>query len=122
MVVPAPQPFARANLTVYFPHDSTLLTPLQRQRLRDFWQTHSQKAGSLQIMGHADDTGNATHNDSLAEQRAWAVVAWLRPNLSDRHRLQIGGQGDRQPVHADPAFNRRVELTFVERLEPKAGN
>ncbi|HAN47217.1 MAG TPA: hypothetical protein DCQ32_11840, partial [Cyanobacteria bacterium UBA8156] len=56
--------------------------------------------------------GAQAHNQSLSEQRAWAVVSFLRQNLSDRHRLQIGHRGAAQPAQADPAFNRRVELTF----------
>ncbi|MGQ9865147.1 MAG: OmpA family protein [Pseudanabaenaceae cyanobacterium] len=110
-VPPAPT-LRRATLTVYFPPNSTLLTPLQRQRLQDFWATYQAKAGDLQVVGHADDGVSPTHHQSLSEQRAWAVIAFLRQNLGDRHRLRIGYRGTDQPVHKDPAFNRRVELTF----------
>jgi outer membrane protein OmpA-like peptidoglycan-associated protein len=57
--------------------------------------------------------GTPEHNQSLSEQRAWAVVAFLRQNLGDRHRLRVGYRGAAQPAQTDPTFNRRVELTFV---------
>jgi len=111
-IQPAPT-LRRATLTVYFPPNSTLLTPLQRQRLRDFWAANREKVGDLQVVGHADDMGTPEHNQSLSEQRAWAVVAFLRQNLGDRHRLRVGYRGAAQPAQTDPTFNRRVELTFI---------
>lgn len=69
----------------------------------------------LGIYGHTDNTGDATHNLKLSEQRAESVVAALTKAGIESNRLTAKGFGDTQPV-ADNASedgkakNRRVEL------------
>lgn len=69
----------------------------------------------LGIYGHTDNTGDATHNLKLSEQRAESVVAALTKAGIESSRLSAKGFGDTQPV-ADNASedgkakNRRVEL------------
>jgi outer membrane protein OmpA-like peptidoglycan-associated protein len=71
---------------------------------------------NLGIEGHTDGEGEADHNQTLSEQRAAAVKAYL----VDQHRiagsrLQTSGHGESRPVadNASPEGkqqNRRVEL------------
>lgn len=75
----------------------------------------------LGIEGHTDSDGDEAHNRTLSEQRAQAVVSYLK----DRHgiaasRMEASGHGESRPA-ADNGTpegkqqNRRVELV---RLEP----
>jgi len=67
------------------------------------------------IEGHTDSTGAKAVNQTLSQQRATAVVAWLVKNGIGPTRLAAAGFGDTQPI-ADNATeqgrarNRRVEL------------
>jgi len=74
----------------------------------------------LQISGHTDNTGSATHNQTLSEGRAASVVNTLVSQYHvDASRLQAKGYGDTRPV-ADNATeegrakNRRVELSKLQ--------
>lgn len=69
----------------------------------------------MQIEGHTDNVGVKAANQTLSEQRAAAVVAWLTANGIAKSRLTSRGFGDTVPV-ADNATedgkakNRRVTL------------
>jgi len=69
----------------------------------------------MQIEGHTDNVGAKAANQTLSEQRAAAVVAWLAANGVEKSRLTSRGFGDSTPV-ADNATeegrakNRRVAL------------
>lgn len=69
----------------------------------------------LSVEGHTDNTGAATRNRPLSEERARAVVAALTQQGIDVRRLEAKGFGADKPV-ADNASdegrarNRRVEL------------
>lgn len=69
----------------------------------------------MKIEGHTDSTGTKAGNQTLSQQRAAAVVAWLVKNGIAPTRLIAAGLGDSQPI-ADNATeegrarNRRVEL------------
>ena len=72
-------------------------------------------AWKLTIEGHTDASGSAGHNQTLSEQRAAAVRAYLVSHGVDAARLTAVGFGATKPV-ADNASelgraqNRRVEL------------
>ncbi len=70
----------------------------------------------LEVVGHTDNTGTASANLALSQQRAESVRAWLvNTGGVSGERLSTSGRGDTQPV-ADNATedgrakNRRVEL------------
>lgn len=69
----------------------------------------------LTIEGHTDASGSAAHNQTLSEQRAAAVKAYLVGKGIDAARLNTAGFGASRPVAANAselgrAQNRRVEL------------
>ncbi len=75
----------------------------------------SEPAWKLTIEGHTDALGAATHNQTLSEQRAASVKAYLVSQGVDAARLTTAGFGSSRAV-ADNASelgraqNRRVEL------------
>jgi len=69
----------------------------------------------MKVEGHTDSTGTKAGNQTLSQQRAAAVVAWLVQNGVAEARLTAAGLGDTKPVADDStekgrAKNRRVEL------------
>ena len=69
----------------------------------------------LKIEGHTDSTGTKAGNQTLSQQRAASVVAWLVKNGVAASRLTAAGLGDTKPIadNSTPegrARNRRVEL------------
>lgn len=69
----------------------------------------------LNIEGHTDSSGDASHNQLLSAQRAGAVLASLVGGGVDRMRLRSAGFGGSRPLadnasEAGRAKNRRVEL------------
>lgn len=75
----------------------------------------SESGWKISIEGHTDSTGTAAHNQTLSEERAGAVRAYLVSKGIAAARLGSAGFGQSRPV-ADNATelgraqNRRVEL------------
>ena len=70
---------------------------------------------SAEVSVHTDVIGGALANDSLARQRAEAVVTRLVAAGIDSPRLQVGAGGTRDPLAANDTAegrrrNRRVEI------------
>lgn len=67
------------------------------------------------ISGHTDNQGSDAHNQPLSEQRAAAVVTWLKAHGLDPSHLVPQGFGASRPVADNAtangrALNRRVEV------------
>jgi outer membrane protein OmpA-like peptidoglycan-associated protein len=67
------------------------------------------------IAGHTDNQGNSAHNQVLSQNRAAAVIAWLKSHNVDPSRLTPKGFGASLPVADNAtdngrALNRRVEI------------
>lgn len=82
----------------------------------------------VEISGHTDSKGGEDYNQTLSEQRALSVSAYLSGNGVDAERLATMGKGETQPVSPnekpdgqdDPdgrQANRRVEFVITP---PKA--
>lgn len=72
------------------------------------------------ISGHTDNTGKATDNVKLSNNRAKAVVDYLIAKGIEAARLQYKGFGDTRPVADNSteegrAENRRTELTILSK-------
>lgn len=74
----------------------------------------------IQINGHTDNSGKATDNIILSENRAKAVTTYLVTKGISAARLSFKGYGDTQPVVTNAttegkAQNRRTELKVISR-------
>jgi outer membrane protein OmpA-like peptidoglycan-associated protein len=102
---------------IYFDVDKAELKPESRSTLEEVAKLlKADSSLRLEVAGHTDNTGGATHNLQLSAGRAAAVVNALVTTYGvDRARLQPKGYGDSQPVAPNDtdqnrARNRRVEL------------
>jgi outer membrane protein OmpA-like peptidoglycan-associated protein len=91
-------------------------------RMADFLRAHP--ATLAQVVGYADDRGDATANSRLAEQRAAAVHSYLVAEGIDPSRLTVVSSGADSPLpnkstQSARAGNRRVKIV-VQRspMEP----
>jgi outer membrane protein OmpA-like peptidoglycan-associated protein/tetratricopeptide (TPR) repeat protein len=69
----------------------------------------------IEISGHTDNTGSASLNESLSQQRADAVVAYLKSKGIAVNRLTSKGYGSAQPIASNSneegrQQNRRTEF------------
>jgi len=67
------------------------------------------------IIGHTDDQGSQSYNQSLSEARAEAVLKWLVAKGIPDSRLQSEGRGMDEPISSNDtergrALNRRTEI------------
>ncbi|WP_417616637.1 OmpA family lipoprotein [Oceanisphaera sp.] len=71
----------------------------------------------VNVVGHTDNTGSASHNQALSERRAASVGQFLISQGAAANRFNIRGVGFNQPVASNNtaegrAQNRRVEITL----------
>lgn len=77
----------------------------------------------VSVVGHTDSTGNDAINNPLSLDRAEAVRSYLASHGVAASRVEVSGQGSRQPVAdngtaAGRAQNRRVEIFLREPQQP----
>lgn len=73
----------------------------------------------LIVSGHTDDSGSARKNQSLSEERARSVVAYLRNKGVANGRMTSRGYGGTRPLvpndsDAGKARNRRIQITVID--------
>lgn len=91
-------------------------------RMADFLRAHPETVA--QIVGYADDRGDALANSRLAEQRAAAVRGYLVGQGIDPLRVTVVSRGGDNPLldsrtQSGRAGNRRVEiLVHKSQMEP----
>ena len=93
------------------------LPPLTRQKIENGEKPGDQK---VEILGYADDTGNAADNAKLGEKRATDVMGWFKTwsgNRSDSIYLTKGkGSGIASKGKDDPK-KRMVMVTLMTEIE-----
>jgi outer membrane protein OmpA-like peptidoglycan-associated protein len=101
---------------IYFDLDKATLRPEAESTLAQI-RALLQKYPTLklEIQGHTDNSGTHEHNQSLSEQRAASVKAWLVAHAIDTARLTTAGFAETKPVASNTTLegkqkNRRVEL------------
>lgn len=102
--------FGKATLT---PESKTELDELA-DMLIDYPNLH------IEIEGHTDDVGSDASNLTLSEDRAKAVVDFLRNRKVEKERITSKGYGETKPLvpndsEAHRALNRRVEFRVLEK-------
>lgn len=104
---------------VTFAVDSYALNPTFRPTLQQVAQSLQQYPNSLvDVYGHTDSTGSASHNQTLSENRARTVANFLTSNGVAASRVRSQGFGMTMPVASNDtvegrARNRRVEIKIV---------
>lgn len=88
----------------------------EMQRLVGFLNANSKMR--IEIAGHTDNVGNEDGNQKLSENRAKAVVDYLKSMGVDASRLTYKGYGEAQPVTTNDtaegrALNRRTEFRIL---------
>lgn len=80
---------------------------------------------TVNVVGHADDRGKASFNQTLSEKRANSVKQYLVQKGFDANRINTSGKGETQPIAtnktaAGRAQNRRVEISVDGQIEVEA--
>ncbi|WP_121061352.1 OmpA family protein [Chachezhania antarctica] len=113
------------RMTVTLPHDITFATdsfavrPELRQDLTKVAASLNKYPNSnVQIIGHTDNTGDATYNIGLSQQRAEAVANLLIVDGVSTTRLRTIAAGESNPIASNltpegQAQNRRVEIVVT---------
>lgn len=74
----------------------------------------------IEVEGHTDDVGSEAFNQTLSEERAKAVVDFLRGRKVEQERIGWKGFGKSRPLvpntsEENKALNRRVEFRVIEK-------
>ncbi|WP_268223414.1 OmpA family protein [Sinomicrobium oceani] len=106
----------KAILYINFDTDKATLKPEGKEAIKEIATVlNNHESLKLAIHGYTDNAGTETHNQTLSERRAKAVVVQLEVLGVDKSRLTAKGFGSQNPIadNTTPngrAINRRVEL------------
>jgi len=112
MIVTLPQ-------DITFATDSFAVRPeLQQELAKVAANLNRYSKSSVQVIGHTDNTGDATYNIGLSQQRADAVANVLIVDGVDPNRLRTIAAGESNPIASNltpdgQAKNRRVEIVVI---------
>lgn len=101
-----------------YPYDSADLLPAGRDNLRNLAESLSANPDTeVLIVGHTDDRGSDSYNQSLSERRATAAADILASNGVPRDRVRTAGRGESEPIAGNDTesgmqLNRRVEIAI----------
>ena len=101
---------------ILFDVDKATLKPESMGSINEIYNLMKKNASlKFEIDGHTDNTGDASHNMTLSQQRADAVKTQLVSMGIDASRLTTKGFGDTKPIAGNDtpegkANNRRVEF------------
>ena len=106
--------------SVKFPTDQTALSPEAEARLNELIQRLKAENRNvyLEIQGHTDSVGKASHNEELGQARAEAVRRFLSRGGIALNRMATISYGEDAPVAtndtpAGRAQNRRVAIVVL---------
>ncbi len=103
---------------ILFGFDSSELAPDARSNLRDLAASLEKYPNTeVLIVGHTDDKGTDSYNQSLSERRARSAAQFLTTQGVARSRITTMGKGEMEPVASNAsesgrAENRRVEIAI----------
>jgi OmpA-OmpF porin, OOP family len=107
--------------TIYFKTGESSLGADDKAALAKLAAEATKLSGYIvEVQGYADSTGNASTNQSLSKDRAYAVVSYLMQdgNVPPRHIVSPGAMGISNPVASNETAqgrsqNRRVEVKVM---------
>ncbi len=106
----------RGLSTVYFAHDSTVLTDKTKTTLLKNleWMKNNQEVAAMTLEGHCDSLGSEAYNIGLGRRRARAVERFLLKQGLKASQLSIVSYGEERPLSSsDNSKNRRVNFVPV---------
>ena len=104
---------------ILFATDSTAVSPsIQGDLIAVARNLQQYPDTNVQVIGHTDNTGDASYNQGLSQRRAPAVAAILTSTGVPSFRVSSIGRGEDQPVASNltpegRAQNRRVEIVIL---------
>lgn len=94
-----------------FDFDSTTLNEMGQKELQKLLDSIPvANVSRAVITGHTDSTGTEEYNQRLSELRAGNVATYFIRKGIPKEIIETIAMGYRQPLGADPAANRRVEV------------
>lgn len=105
---------------IFFDTDSWSLTAESETQVREMVRFMAANPGVVvEVSGHTDNVGTATHNLILSAKRAESVISELKKRGVEPWRLKSRGAGASQPVAGNGTeegrrTNRRTEFTVKE--------
>jgi outer membrane protein OmpA-like peptidoglycan-associated protein len=107
---------------VFFDTDKFDLKPkskVELNKLADFLKANPELV--IELGGHTDNKGSKTHNKTLSQDRAKAVLDFLVTAGVEAKRLSSNGYGDERPIADNEteegrAMNRRTEYKITGRI------
>ncbi|MFO7858138.1 MAG: OmpA family protein [Ectothiorhodospiraceae bacterium] len=106
---------------VFFRVNSTTVDPRFDALMSEIAEALAQSGDAFaEIVGYTDTTGPPEYNRYLSNRRAEAVAEKLRERGVPDDRLQIEGQGPREPESGEAGFraeDRVVEITVLHGSE-----
>jgi outer membrane protein OmpA-like peptidoglycan-associated protein len=111
----------KTEAKIYFRSGESTLGPDDRAALSQLAAEATKLSGYIvEVQGFCDSVGNATANQSLSKERAYAVVNYLMQegNVPPRHIVSPGAMGIARPVASNEtaqgrSANRRVEVRVM---------
>ncbi len=113
------------NSELLFDFGKTDLKESNKADLRKFAESLKQYPETdLLVVGHTDNVGSVSFNQTLSEKRADAVAGYLISNGVAYSRLKIQGWGESQPAvlndnDTNRSQNRRVEIAIYANEQMK---
>ena len=109
------------EVAVYFASGKSGISEKDKASLATLASSATKLSGYIiEVKGFADSTGNASTNQSLSKDRAYAVVNYLMQdcNVPPRHIVSPGAMGISNPVASNETSqgrsqNRRVEVKVL---------
>jgi len=107
-----------AKMEILFDVDSSAIKPSEAMKLDELAAVFANYPENIVIIeGHTDSDGSDQYNQTLSEQRAAAIAAYLRGKNLDLSSLTSVGYGESMPVASNStpegkAKNRRVEINI----------
>ena len=104
---------------ILFQTESASLRPDLQSDLRALASNLQQfPATTVQVVGHADNTGTAAFNQDLSQRRAQSVASTLAGAGVNPGRISSFGRGEDQPIASNLTpegrqQNRRVEIVII---------
>jgi OOP family OmpA-OmpF porin len=105
---------------IYFDLDKSILKPESRAELQRLYQLINDNPGlEIEIRGHTDNWSSDEYNETLSNNRANAVVNYLKFMGVRGSRMTWKGFGEKQPIATNEtdegrALNRRVEFVVTK--------